>query len=314
MRSIAPIACRYGYSAGHPEFGLPLSAPLPMTAKTPAAYRGAIRKIQRLYSIPEVLSKALRLVKEPDVNIESIGKLVSQDAALVADVIRLSNSAIYSRGESCVDLQLALQRLGLDEVVRVIELSMSKHIFGKGLTHYGFTAGQYWRTSVLAAVLMEHFAFVHGIDAPEAYTIGILHALGRVLINEVLEEEKSTLPWDRKGSLENWEVSRVGFTQAEAGALLLREWSFPKAIVTPIENQLGPTRVTTPQSTLGMLRLVKILLNYDTETGLGPPPAALPPDLLGWAGFATEDELLGVLREGQAKVKEIGESLGIGVH
>ncbi len=279
--------------------------------KTPAEFRGAIRKVQRLYSIPEVLSKALRLIRQPDVNLDSIGRLVSQDSALVTDVIRLSNSAIYSRGEACVDLQVSLQRLGLDEVIRVIELSLSKHIFGKGLTQYGISSAQYWRTSVLAALLMEQLAGMHGVEAPEAYTIGILHAIGRVLINEVLDETGNTTPWDRCGSLENWEVGRVGFTQAEAGTLLLREWGFPRAILNPIENQFGPPRVVAAQSTLGMLRLVRLLLVLDPETGMGPRPESLPPDVIGWAGFATEEELLDTLREAQTRLQQISEGLGI---
>jgi HD-like signal output (HDOD) protein len=283
-----------------------------MTASTPAAYRGAICKVQRLYSIPEVLSQALRLVKSPDVSLESIGQLVSQDAALVADVIRLSNSVMYSRGEACVELQMALQRLGLDEVVRVIGLSLSKHVFGKGLNHYGISAAQYWRASLLGALLMEQLAFLHGVDAPEAYTIGILHALGRVLINEVLGETGKGQPWDRKGSLENWEVGRVGFTHAEAGALLLKEWRFPRAIVNPIENQLGAPRVVPAQSPIGMLRFVRVLLACDPDTATAPAnQGPFPPDLLGWAGFASEAEAVDLLVEAQRKLVEIGQSLGV---
>lgn len=282
-----------------------------MTPRTPAEFRGAIRKIQRLYATPEVLSRALRLVKEPDVNLENVGHLVGKDAALVADVIRLSNSALFSRGESCVDLQLALQRLGLEEVIRVIELSLSKHIFGKGLANYGLTAAQYWRSSLLAALLMEQLAFIHGVDAPEAYTIGILHALGRVLINEVLDEVAHGPPWDRSESLEIWEVSRVGFTHAEAGALLLGEWGFPPAIVKPIENQLGTPSVVPAHTPIGMLRLVRLVLTHDTEAGLAPRPAEFPIDLLGWAGFASPGELLELLSEAQQQLDEVAASLEV---
>jgi HD-like signal output (HDOD) protein len=283
-----------------------------MTASTPAAYRGAICKVQRLYSIPEVLSKALRLVKSPDVSLESIGQLAAQDPALVADIIRLSNSVLYSRGGSCVELQMALQRLGLDEVVKVIAMSLSKHVFGKGLNHYGISAVQYWRTSLLSALLMEQLAFLHGVDAPEAYTIGILHALGRVLINEVLGE-KGGPPWDRKSSIENWEVSRVGFTHAEAGALLLRQWNFPRAIVNPIENQLGAPRIVPAQSPIGMLRFVRVLITFDPDCPTAPAPASpIPPDLLGWAGFASEAEAMDLLAEAQKKLVEVGQSLGVG--
>src|SRR5690606_27349574 len=115
------------------------------------------------YSTPGVLSKAIELIHRTDVNLEDLDELIRQDAALTADIIRLSNSALFSRGGSCADLRLALQRLGLRELIRAIELSVSKHIFGKGLSTYGITAEQYWRGSVLAALLMEQLATIHGV-------------------------------------------------------------------------------------------------------------------------------------------------------
>lgn len=282
-----------------------------MNARSPTEFRNAIRKVCRLYSTPEVMARAIRLVQRPDVNLEDVDALVRRDSALVADLIRLSNSAIFSRGGCCADLQLALQRLGLKEVLRAIALSLSKNLFGNGLTRYGLRAVEYWRSSVLAALLMEHFADIHGVDSSEAYTVGILHALGRILIDEVLVEVGSGEVWDRTKSLENWEVSQVGFTHAEAGALLLREWSFPTALVAPVENQLGPTSMISASSPTGMLRLTRRLLTHDAISRTHPEPATFPTDILGWAGFAAEEELLEVLADAQSQLEGIAESLNM---
>jgi HD-like signal output (HDOD) protein len=261
--------------------------------------------------MPQVAARAITLLQEPDVSLESVGALIRQDPALVADVIRLSNSALFGRGEPCVGLDHALQRLGLEEVLRAIGLSLSQHLFGKPLTNYGLTSAQYWRASLLAAILMEQLADANGIDAPEAYTIGILHALGRVLIDEVLGEEENRAGWDRSTSLENWEVRQVGFTHAEAGALLLRGWKFPSAIVLPIENQLGSPTVVSAQSTVGMLRFVRVVVSADQEASTLPKPAPLPPDLLQWAGFASVDEVADLLRDAQARLAVVEASLGM---
>lgn len=283
-----------------------------MDRRTPSEFRDSIRKVRRLYSTPQVLSKALRLLQEPEVDLATLGDLIRSDGALVADLVRLSSSALFNRGEAPADLNLALQRLGTREVIRAIELSVSKNVFGKGLANYGIEATQYWRTSLLAGLMMEQLAFLHGVDAPEAYTVGILHALGRVLINEVLEEVGTGQSWDRGTSLELWEMNQVGFTHAEAGALLLREWGFPETIIAPIEHQLGtPVAVPAPTS-LGMLRFVRLLLTADPEAGIAPARAAFPPDLLCWAGFATEKEALELLTEAQEEVAGIAESLDLG--
>jgi HD-like signal output (HDOD) protein len=257
------------------------------------------------------MARAIRLVQKPDVNLEDVGDLVSRDSALVADLIRLSNSAIFSRGTGCSDLQVALQRLGLKEVLRAIALSLSKNLFGNGLNRYGLRAAEYWRSSVLAALIMEQFANIHGVDTSQAYTVGILHALGRILINEVLGEVGSNEIWDRTKCLENWEVSQVGFTHAEAGTLLLKEWAFPSPLVAPVENQLGPTSVISASSPTGMLRLTRRLLTWDPMARTTPEPATFPPDVLGWAGFASEEELMEVLIAAQSQLEGIAQSLNL---
>lgn len=280
-----------------------------MNRRTPAEFRAAIRKVRGLYSTPEILAQALRLLRQPEVDLEQIEELVRRDSALVADLIRLSNSALFSRGGACSDLQLALQRLGMREVIRAIGLSLSKNMFGKGLDNYGLPAEQYWRSSLLAAVLMEQLASMNGIDAPESYTVGILHSLGRVLINQVLEELKVGERWSPGQNLERWEVSQVGFTHAEAGALLLREWNFPNPIIAPIEHQLGPPSAVSAQTPSGMLRLVRLLLAAGQDGEPAAKPPVFPPDLLGWAGFASDQELRDLLEEAEAKVKLIQDSL-----
>ncbi len=282
-----------------------------MNRRTPSEFRDSIRKVKKLYSTPKVLAKVLRLLQKPDVNLEDVGEVIRNDAALVADLIRLSNSALFSRGGGCVDLKLALQRLGMQQVIRAVELSLSKNVFGKGLANYGIKVEQYWRASVLAALLMEQLATLHGVDAPEAYTIGLLHSMGRVLINEVLEEVRCPSKWDRAVSLESWEVHQIGFTHAEAGALLLREWGFPPTLLAPIEHQLGAPTAVPAQTTAGMLRLVRILLAADPVATTHPQPPAFPRDLLGWSGFTSDEEALSLLTDAQGELAKIADSLGM---
>lgn len=281
-----------------------------MTQRSPTEYKSAIRRVQKLHSTPQILSRALDLTRRHDVALERICELVKQDAALVADMIKLSNSALFGRGADCSDIGFATQRLGLREVLRAIQLSLSKNVFGKGLPRYGLTSTQYWRASVLAAILMEQLAMRHGVDAPEAYTIGILHGLGRVLINEVLDESKSEITWKRDTALERWEVFQVGFPQAEAACLLLRDWRFPPSIIKPIENQLGPATSVSAQSPTGMLRFVRMLLSQDPEASTEVAPMKMAPDVLGWAGFASEEEVAELLKEGQDQLSKVEQSLG----
>jgi HD-like signal output (HDOD) protein len=236
--------------------------------------------------------------------------LIRRDSALTADLLALGNSALFGRGERCTDVFPAIQRLGLREVLRVLSLSLSKNLFGQGLSNYRLTAQQYWNASMLAALLMDTLARRYRADPDEAYIVGILHAIGRVLINEVLRLEGWSTIWDGSFALEFWELQEVGFTYAVAGALLLRRWSFPEAIWRPIRGQLDPLLDVRPNTSAGLLRLGVLLLSrFGSTTGLCATPAPLTKKALAWAGWETEAEANQLVSAIRARHEEVMASL-----
>jgi HD-like signal output (HDOD) protein len=282
-------------------------------SRSPDEFRQAVQRVETLYSTPQVLAKAMRLVSDPDVDLSDVAGLVKRDASLSADLLHLSNSALYSRGEVCSDLHLAVQRLGLQEVLRAIGLSLSKNVFGKGLTNYGITSEQYWGLSVLAGLLMEALARRGSLNTDDAYLVGILHAIGRVLINEALPEVQCKVRWDGVVPLETWELEHIGFTHAEAGALLLARWGFPGEILQPIAGQYGPPTAAGSGSLTGLLRLSLMLLK---PSGVLVPTATLPESLsrqtLTWAGFREWQELQELLDAVTTDLGKVRAEIGFG--
>jgi HD-like signal output (HDOD) protein len=202
--------------------------------------------------------------------------------------------------------------LGLQEVLRAIGLSLSKNMFGKGLTNYGITAEQYWGLSVLAGLLMETLARRGALNADTAYLVGILHAIGRVLINEALPEVQCRERWDGVVPLETWELEHIGFTHAEAGALLLGRWGFPGEILQPIAGQFGPTTSATSGSFTGLLRLSLLLLK---PSGVLVPATVLPElltrQILTWAGFREWQELQELLDDVTTALDKVKKGIGL---
>lgn len=283
-----------------------------MSRRSPDEFRRAVQKVESLYSTPQVLAKAMQLLRNPDVDLSEVTELIRHDAALSADLLHLSNSALFSRGGDCADLHLAVQRLGLREVLRAIGLSLSKNVFGKGLANYGISAVQYWGSSVLAGLVMEALARRADRERELAYLVGILHAMGRVLINEALQELGCKDRWPGTVPLESWELEHVGFTHAEAGALLLMRWNFPEEIRQPIASQFGPPTTAASGSLTGMLRLTLALVQ--PMGALVPPevlPRALTQQTLIWAGFRSWDELRQLLETVQETFGTVRTSLGM---
>ena len=114
-------------------------------------------------------------------------------------------------------------------------------------------------------LVMAGLAKHSGLNPDDAYTVGILHPIGRVLINRAIEEQGFTVYWDGHQPIESWERSSVGFDFAEAGAMLLEHWLFPGPTCDIIRWQLDSEKASEQVSLLGSLQFTRRLL---ASTGL----------------------------------------------
>ncbi len=231
-----------------------------MLTLNPDDFKQAIRAVDALGATPAVLVKVTNLAGNPNTDIESICEVLRNDGPLAADIIRISNSPYYAPPTLHSNLTSAVNYIGLREVTRVVNLSLACQLFAQDLTSYGVTAKEYWSTSVAAALVMEALAKPAGLNPEDAYTLGILHPIGRVLINRVIEETGFTIYWEGRQPIEEWERSAVGFDFAEAGALLLTHWQFPAPTCAVIREQLHPAAMAETVSQLGALQFTRRLL------------------------------------------------------
>jgi len=226
----------------------------------PTDFKRALLAIDALGSTPAVLAKVAELAKNPETDLETMSALIRNEGALAADLIRISNSPFYAPETLHSNVATAVNHIGLREVIRVVNLSLARQLFARDLGSYGVSARDYWSASIAAALVMEAVAKATGLDPDDAYTIGILHAVGRVLINRVIEEQGFTIYWDGVQRIQDWEREAVGFDHAEAGAMLLERWRFPAQTCDIIRWQLDPEKANPPVSLLGALQFTQRLL------------------------------------------------------
>jgi len=226
----------------------------------PADFKKAIQAIDALGATPAVLVQVAELAKDPNSDLAALCGLLRNDGPLAADIIRISNSPYYAPATPLSNLTAAVNQIGMREVMRVVNLSLSRQIFARDLPGYGVSAQDYWTDSIAAALVMEALAKRVGLNPEDAYTIGILHAIGRVLINRVIDEIGFAIYWDGHQPIENWERGAVGFDSAEAGAMLLEHWRFPAPTCDVIRWQLNPEKAVEQVSLLGSLQFTGRLL------------------------------------------------------
>lgn len=223
-------------------------------------FKLAIQSLVALGATASVLVKVVDLAKNSTADLETICALLKNDGPVAADIIRISNSAYYAPVTLHGNLQSAILSIGLRQVIRVVNISLARQIFARNLTSYGVSADEYWKESIATALLMEALAKRTGLNAEDAYTIGILHAIGRVLIDRIIQEQGFSMEWNGRQPIEEWERGVVGFDFAETGAMLLEQWNFPLATCDAIHWQLDPEKVVDPLSLLGALQFSRRLI------------------------------------------------------
>lgn len=212
----------------------------PPTPSSPAdkeSYRKALQKVEDLHGNMAVLARLGAMLREPNTGTEDVVRLLQTDGALCANIIRISNSTLYGFGTRSLNVHEALAKVGYNRVLSLVGAALSKRLFMNDLSAYGLSANDYWGYSYFCAVLLERQAFRLGADADDAYLLGLLHAIGRVVINELLIRTKIEVYWDRSIPSEEWEDILVGFRYDEAGAHVLRSWKFTAAVHERVGRQ-----------------------------------------------------------------------------
>jgi HD-like signal output (HDOD) protein len=202
-----------------------------------------VKDLKHLPSAPKVLPRLKELLGDANSSMVEVVTLIRLDPAIAARVLQVGNSAYFSQGTRCFTIDEAVQRVGYDQVYQLVSYSVASQVLIRPLVVYGIDADEHWKRSVVCALAAELLASRSGQDRDVAYTVGLLHSLGMVAIEDWASRHSPELRLQsEKGLLEAsaYEQAALGLTQADVGAALLRHWEFPSSMCEPVQRQYAP--------------------------------------------------------------------------
>jgi putative nucleotidyltransferase with HDIG domain len=143
---------------------------------------------------------------------------------------------------------------------------------------YAVEANELWRHSLLTATAAEIVAGSGdlNVEAPVAFTVGLLHDIGKLALSQALTPE---LQIEIRQLIEQEGCPRtdaekkiMGADHSEVGACLLKSWNLPEDIVEAVANHHHPVCLPRPR-----LSLVAHMANCLAHVAGSAP---------GWDGFA----------------------------
>jgi HD-like signal output (HDOD) protein len=236
-----------------------------------------VLELRHLPSAPKVLPHLKRLLSDGNSAMHEIVRLIRFDPGISARVLQTANSAYYSKGVRCFTVDEAVHRVGYDQIYELVAYAVASQVLVRPLEAYGVEPDELWRSSVACALAAEVLAGITGEDRNIAYTVGLLHSVGLLAIDEWVLRNHPGVRLANHGfpreACEN-ERALLGFTQAEAGASLLRHWDFPLSMSEPVRWQYFPRSTAGHQRMACLLHAAKWVRSVVcAPAGTLPPPA-----------------------------------------
>ncbi len=193
----------------------------------------------KLAPAASTFSRLRTLLLDPDTEIEEILKLIRLDPALTFHVVRISNSVLFGLREKTDSLEMAVGRVGLGEVFRLVGLAAVQQVCQRDLVAYRLPATRLWENAVATAAAAEVLAQRASRDAGLAYTAGLMRTIGRVVLDAAAlgQVYPGEAEWP---SVSEWEKKTLGITSAEVTTILLHHWRFPEELVESVRGHYEP--------------------------------------------------------------------------
>lgn len=277
-----------------------------------AALEALFSRIGDVSTLPTVAAEVLRIAEDENSSVADLVRVIQQDPALSAKLLRLVNSAHYSLRTRVADLKSAVSLLGFKEVRNLALTVYVARLFKAAGTYRNYHRLGLWNHLVAVAstsrLAAQHF---HKPLADEAYLAGLLHDVGIILIDQYIHPRFCRIldQVDAETPTCDVEHQLLGFDHTQLGAFIGSKWQFHDAVVAAIGYHHNPDAYGGPhQDIVDLVALSNYLCSRRGLTSLGvqnvpPPPAAvydrlrIARDALGtfWDRFEAELETVGLL-------------------
>lgn len=199
-------------------------------------------RLKQLPSLPSSVADLLSSFANDEVEVEQIAAQIARDQSLTARVLRVANSSFYGLQSKVGTIHEAVVVLGF-RAVRSMVLAVGINGAFRADQCPGFEAGAYLRHGVGVGLTARALAPLVGQNPELAFTAGLLHDIGELVLASNFSKPYSEALAYRKQQdcfLVVAEQFVLGITHGEVGGLLAEAWRFPDALRAAVADHHSP--------------------------------------------------------------------------
>jgi HD-like signal output (HDOD) protein len=187
--------------------------------------------MDRLPTLPGIAMRILKAVQKEEPDLKEIGKIISTDPPLSAEVLKIVNSAFYGLPSKVTTVFHAINLLGIN-TVKNLALSFSLVKKFQAPSSLSFDYSFFWKDSLVGAVAAGLLAEkILPKFSEDAFFLGLLHNIGILALIQCMPKQYSLVLKE----MEIWghdyheaEDQVLGFNHMDVGKYLVQTWGLPK--------------------------------------------------------------------------------------
>ncbi|ALQ50390.1 HDOD domain-containing protein [Nitrosomonas ureae] len=222
-----------------------------------------VTNVRSIFSLPDVVFRINDLIDSEEATNTELERIISSDPALTAKLLKFANSTYFGFSGKIETVMKAISIIGHQELRNLVIASSVTTTF-KGIPPDLVNMDTFWNHSVTSGVTARLLA--SSVDSRERFFIaGLLHDVGRlILFSQFPKESAKVLNCLNQGEDVAMQEERkiFGFTHAQLGAELLKQWKLPLNIWKMVEYQSDPMRSGEYQSDANTLCAAISIANY----------------------------------------------------
>lgn len=207
--------------------------------------RRILKEVKEIPPLPTVVTKVMQMTKDPEVSAADLNKVISQDQALTANLLKLCNSAYYGLPRVISNVTQAVMYLGFHTVRNLVLTSSMQDVFKTDKGGYGYQPNGLWENSVACGIAAQLVAKkIHRQALSDtAFTAGLLHDVAKVILTRFASDQYPLILDAMKAdglSYIEAEKKVLGFDHCVLGASIVDSWNFPQELIQAIGFHHAP--------------------------------------------------------------------------
>lgn len=203
------------------------------------AIKEKILNTEDLPTLPSTVGKILELVDNPKTTAGMLSDLINTDPVLAAKVLKVANSAFFGFPKRISTLNLAIVILGFSSLKHLCLSVGVMNLWDGSDNESGLNMNGFWSHSIATGVAAKLLARKVRYEIPgEAFVAGLIHDIGKLLLNDLVDEYQDVLKESEKKeiSLSEIEEDMLGVGHDQVGGWLIERWNLPPELVESIAN------------------------------------------------------------------------------